>query len=63
MTISKDDFADCFEKFKGYWDNCVMPQGGYFGRVEDIIALSWSHFVNINWMNASEQTLYIYIMK
>jgi hypothetical protein len=30
IAIPKEDFADCFEKWKGRWDKCVRPQGEYF---------------------------------
>ncbi|XP_042236618.1 CAD protein-like, partial [Homarus americanus] len=30
MKIPKEDFADCFEKWKGRWEKCVRFQGGYF---------------------------------
>jgi hypothetical protein len=30
MVILKEDFTDCFEKWKGCWDKCVISQGEYF---------------------------------
>jgi hypothetical protein len=30
MMISKEDFADCFEKWKGCLHKCVISQGEYF---------------------------------
>jgi hypothetical protein len=30
MVILKEDFAECFEKWKGHWDKCVISQGQYF---------------------------------
>jgi hypothetical protein len=28
--ILKEDFADCFENWKGHWDKCVRSQGENF---------------------------------
>jgi hypothetical protein len=30
IAILKEDFADCFEKWKGCCDKCVGSQGEYF---------------------------------
>jgi hypothetical protein len=30
MTILKEDFADCFEKWKGRWDKCVISPRQFF---------------------------------
>jgi hypothetical protein len=30
IAIPKEDFADCFEKWKGRWDKCMRSQGEYF---------------------------------
>jgi hypothetical protein len=27
MAIPKEDFADCFDKWKERWDKCVRSQG------------------------------------
>jgi hypothetical protein len=32
MVIPKEDFVDCFEKWKGCWDNCIIFQEEYFER-------------------------------
>jgi hypothetical protein len=30
IAIPREDFADCFEKWKGQWDKCVRSQAEYF---------------------------------
>ena len=32
MAIPTKDFAECFEQWKGCWENCVRSQGAYFKR-------------------------------
>jgi hypothetical protein len=30
IAIPKEDFADCFERWKRHWDKCVRSKGEYF---------------------------------
>jgi len=47
-TITKEDFQNCFRKWKGRWDKCVRSEGEYFKGINGNASFTVIIVLNLN---------------